>query len=367
MYPIIKTLDTWNEENQYLCPLCRTENLEERMDEEEDHDPHHRHPDDPHHHNNQDDDESNGLLADDSHDNDNDEKENMGGHINVGTRSKNFTPVPGRSKQEQQKQKQKQQQQEQQMQLRRLPQIPLITHDSCDVQECLDLLHEVEQERDVAMERISYHALRTLRQEIKEELDLKGEDLHHHDDDDDDDDDKTDEDSDDHSDSSSSSSSSSSSQGGKYPPIGISNESFIRREIQIYVDLWKRHWDLLTETVFVIHQALELQGDEECDLLLAYYQWQCRPDAPSTSMKGACPEKEPEWKKKADQVLHERDVQAGVGPGHFWGSSGTSIIIQLMLFFPIHSLPRMPSQPICASSSSSFCWTFLSKDRSFAD
>jgi hypothetical protein len=92
----------------------------------------------------------------------------------------------------------------------------------------------------------------------------------------------------------------------------------LAQEVSLVQELWLKHWDLLTETIQVLHTALEdhrpgvVAGE---DLLLSYYQWRASHQPPAVG-------KDPQWKTKADHFLDERDRKAGLGPGHFWGAKG---------------------------------------------
>jgi hypothetical protein len=227
MYPVVKTLDTWNHENQFLCSFCHRKQSSRQQDED--------------------------SLA---------PSEDEPSCELVPQEWVHSGPSPPTDALLLSTQKY------------RPPQIQLIYQDSCDLKECLDLLHEVEDERDTAMESLSEQAIQDLHAEMREEL----------------------------------------------AATNISEHQInacLNRETQIYTELWTRHWDLLAETVSVLQLALENQGDEACDLLLAYYQWRARHDDNTAAT-------EPAWKQRADQVLQTRDVEAGVGPGHFWGATGES-------------------------------------------
>ena len=299
MYPIVKTFETWNLENQYLCALCHEDDNDKANDKDEQgrrlhaqeqedplHTPHGRStPLWVHTNSNS---KSNGKKK----------QPEQGKHqplfLLSASSSAALPPTHDGDRQ-------------------RPTQIPLISQDSCDVQECLDLLHEVEEEREKAMERCTPLAIEELQHVMRQELlHLPPTSYVAHS----------------HSRSRKMSSSSALS-------ASASIQSIVDRDTKIYIDLWQRHWDLLAETVVVLQHALEVQGDDACDIVLAYYQWRSRP-RPSRPLE-ASPKRrgrvtatpptttttEPAWKLSADQALNQRDIEAGVGPGHFWGSSSS--------------------------------------------
>ena len=310
MYPIVKTFETWNLENQYLCALCHDDDEDDnakandnakdeqgrRLHAQEQEDPLHT----PHG-------RSTPLWAhtnSSSSSNNNSKKKQpeQGKHqplfLLTASSSSSSAALPPTHDGDR----------------RRPTQIPLISQDSCDVQECLDLLHEVEEEREKAMERCTPLAIEELQHVMRQELlHLPPTSYVAHS----------------HSRSRKMSSSSSSALS-----ASASIQSIVDRDTKIYMDLWQRHWDLLAETVVVLQHALEVQGDDACDIVLAYYQWRSRPH-PSRPLEetpkrrrgvtGTPPTTttEPAWKLTADQALNQRDIEAGVGPGHFWGSSSS--------------------------------------------
>jgi hypothetical protein len=98
----------------------------------------------------------------------------------------------------------------------------------------------------------------------------------------------------------------------------------VMEEVLQVRQLWQAHWDLLTETVQVLHLALDSyshataeQHQEDKVLLLSYYQWR----ASHQPRNGG----HPRWKTSADQELDQRDINDKVGPGHFWGAHGEYI------------------------------------------
>jgi hypothetical protein len=93
----------------------------------------------------------------------------------------------------------------------------------------------------------------------------------------------------------------------------------LAQEVSLVRKLWLNHWDLLTETIQVLHTALDRPGFAGEDLLLSYYQWRASHQPPAVG-------KDPQWKTRADQSLDERDRKAGLGPGHFWGANGKQVI-----------------------------------------
>lgn len=228
MYPILKNLDTWNQESQFLCSLCHQ-------------------------------------------DQDSEEEEALETSLEVSPKKLQALDQP------QSRSTSKTRRLTSSQKRSRDLQIPLISHHDCNVQECFDLLHEVEEERDRTIDRLSEGTIQTLHTDIRNEL--------------------------------------STSQRTR---LSDQIEKIVHRESQIYTEMWQRHWDLLSETVAILQDALEVQGDHERDLLLGYYQWRERS---GTSTDDSHPEA-PSWKESADQALTKRDIEANVGPGHFWGSSG---------------------------------------------
>jgi hypothetical protein len=280
MYPIVKTFETWNHETQYLCALCHHDND-----------------------NNDDDKCSRAPLAQEQEVAEEWERAPLpppspAPSTPMWTQNKNMnkkdkssavtaavTALPNQKCRRPTSQ-----------------QIQLIAQDSCDIQECLDLLHELEEERDKAMERCSLPAIEELQHTMRRELLFlppQEPTIHTH--------------AAAHSRSRTSSTASSASS-------SSSIETTVDRDTQIYIELWQRHWDLLAETVEVVQHALEVQGDEACDVLLAYHQWRGRPPLDDEKT----PIAEPAWKLSADRALNKRDIDAGVAPGHFWGSSSSS-------------------------------------------
>lgn len=205
MYPIIKTLDTWNESSKYLCSICYADedNTEEDLLES---------PAQP-----------SGILF---------------------PKPRVLATRP----------------------MSRKTTTTLITKATCKVQQCLDVLHSVEEELDVAAMALSQEGRRALEASIRREL-AGNEQV----------------------------------------------EAKIQDELETVHSLWQLHWDLLSETAQVLQSALDQEGDDECDLLLAYYQWRA-----GLSHQDAV---FPAWKGTADQALCQRDIAAGMGPGHFWGGT----------------------------------------------
>jgi hypothetical protein len=156
----------------------------------------------------------------------------------------------------------------------------LVGPESCNTQGCLDLLHAIEDELEIAALSLTQDAIQTLEANIRRELQsLVG-------DDDDDDED-----------------------------LVEFVQQTIADEVEQVRELWQTHWDLLIETCQVLHAGLT-EDEEEGDVLLSYYQWRAGQQPPLT---GGDP---PRWKVFADQALDQRDIKVGMGPGQFWGAKG---------------------------------------------
>ena len=247
MYPIIKTLDTWNKSSKFLCSQCFSRSDGHPVEEEEE-------------------------------DDDEEEAEKDDGELIPVLLPSLLTQrqTPRRLSLGQPKPK-----------ASRPKTTCLIQETSCNVPACLDLLQAVEEELDVAARSLSEDCRPALAASIRQEL------LARH---------------------------------GSNPNASAKKQlemiqQSVEEELDLHDELWQAHWDLLQDTASVLQAALDSEGGEECDLLLAYYQWradQCRPQ------ETAVGNDLPTWKRRADQVLNERDMQQGVGPGHFWGASGTS-------------------------------------------
>ncbi len=203
MYPLIKTLDTWNESSKFLCSLCFAEE-ENRQDV------------------------GSSLPSDDT------------------------APKPRAVAKRQQYRK---------------TNTALISKSTCQVQPCLDVLHSVEDELELVATALS--------QDYRPPQDA--------------------------------------STCRELPNQGQVEETKIHEELHSSNGHLQRHWDLLTDTVTVLQAALDQEGDDECDVLLAYYQWRERHRRDDTSS--------PAWKTQADRALDQRDNVVGVGPGHFWGGA----------------------------------------------
>jgi hypothetical protein len=171
----------------------------------------------------------------------------------------------------------------------------LIGPDTCDFEACLSLLHAIEDELELCALSLTEDAMKTLEANIHRELQpgnyttqqqqqQQEEDYHDKD----------------------------------------AVRQLVMEEVLQVRQLWQAHWGLLTETVHVLHSALDSyshataeQHQEDNVLLLSYYQWR----ASHQPRNGD----HPRWKTSADQELDQRDINEKVGPGHFWGAYGEYI------------------------------------------
>lgn len=169
----------------------------------------------------------------------------------------------------------------------RAPILSVMDKESCNLQACLDLLHQVENEMEVAALSLSEEGIQLLTASIRREV----QSLTWTSDDEDKDD----------------------------PNYEIavleSIEETVRKETMIHQDLWQSHWDKLEDTAKVLQEAVEAEGDDESDLLLAYYQWRA-------GHRPLDHDEYPPWKLAADRALDQRDLARDVGPGQFKGASG---------------------------------------------
>jgi hypothetical protein len=159
----------------------------------------------------------------------------------------------------------------------------LVGPESCNTQGCLDMLHAIEDELEIAALSLTQDAIQTLEANIRRELQSLV---------DDDDED-----------------------------VVEFVQQTVADEVEQVRELWQTHWDLLIETCQVLHAGLTEDEEEEGDVLLSYYQWRAGQQAPLT---GGDP---PRWKTFADQALNQRDVKVGMGPGQFWGATGMICLV----------------------------------------
>jgi hypothetical protein len=264
MYPIIKTLDTWNESSKFLCSLCfeddSTTNNTSRGDPTTD----------------QEEQDASAGAADEDEDENEDTSKIHSLHPHQyedrQQESSSENAIVRRS-------------------VRRQAQITtsLIREMTCDVQACLDLLHVVEDEMELAAISLSEDFRTDLEASIRREVSPP------------------------HCSRGRGSTTTSTKDLAALEKV----ETTIAEELKLHDALWQTHWDLLMDTTTVLQEALESEGDLECDLLLAYYQWRAGHRLPQGEVNLP-----PAWKVQADESLNQRDIKAGFGPGYFWGASG---------------------------------------------
>lgn len=237
MYPVVKTLDTWNDETKYLCSQCQLEGhqVEETQD--------------------------------------NEAEENVGGCR---------LALPSLLKREDDQRRVHTRNNIKTASSCPRPKVTcLVRENDCNISACLDMLNAVEDELEVAVS-LSEDCSEPLAASVRRELQARNN----------------------------------TTANSSYDALNRLEQN-VKEELRLHTDLWQQHWDLLQDTATVLQAAIEAEGDEECDLLLAYYQWRAghrlQPGVDAT---------DPAWKIEADTALDKRDAEAGIGPGQFHGASG---------------------------------------------